>query len=176
MGRQTGLMRKQAKIAAAQHELNRAAFVATHRGRLVVRRVRIERMIVGHPLVIEIEIANKGATTAHLGGIAIFSPLLEDIGALEFPPVRFQIGPISEGMIDIAGGASILRRHETDWTVSAEETEAVERGWRRLHVIGCIRYMDDNAVRSETGFFRYFDPGPARRFRKVNDPDYEYED
>jgi hypothetical protein len=166
--RMHGVMDRQARA-------EQLAFVAMHRATLVVRRFLITQMHIGRPLRIQYEIANEGMTDATLTGLAMFAALLEARGALEFPPVRLPVGPILDNDVFVPGGQSIIREHVTDLMVSADDVEAIERGWRVLHVLGTIRYLDANGIRRETGFFRYFNPGRVRRFRAVRDPDYEYQ-
>jgi hypothetical protein len=56
----------------------------------------------------------------------------------------------------------------------ASDVSSMNDDWR-LYVMGWVRYTDNREVIRYTGFCRQW-RHPERRFRAIDDPDYEYAD
>lgn len=178
--RQAGIMRHQARISAQQTALidkqatvAHQTYIATHRAILRARRFRITLMQAGRPIKVEFETINTGATDADVTGRVVLVPILDAPGAvfgLPTLPLEFVIQTDK-----LKGGETMTHVHVDDSPVCDDAVAAVNAGTRFLHVIGRIAYTDDNGHPRETGFFRCYDV-ELRRFRNVDDPDYEYED
>jgi hypothetical protein len=171
-----------------QLRLARAEFVSTHRPIIRVRRVFLSAFAArfgadnishGDKVEIEIVVSNVGSNTAHITDsryrIYFFkTPTPRDDSIYgEFPRKI-----VDEKMTLEAGesrrlfvtGQAIMEAPPPGQRIIRQ---FISEGWH-MHVIGQITYQDELERKRQTGFLREWQPGGA--FRRLDDPEYEYED
>ncbi|MGO8817765.1 MAG: hypothetical protein ACLQVG_24225 [Terriglobia bacterium] len=161
-------------------------YVATHRPKLVVRELEMLSPKTHPSVTINYIISNAGSSRAEitesvievqhsdsgivrpLGGTERLNLIEKDIieNPLAYPNKSLTIEP----------GAFVRYRHSSEiahqslWFTKTKEGEA-----GRLFFRGRIVYFDGNGTQRQIAFCRYYD-FKAGHFRRLDDPDYEYED
>lgn len=170
---QIALIGRQTDLAEKQHGLAREEFFASHRPRISVTRMSVQQS-PNAPLKINFIFVNNGEAEAKecLWNAGIL--LLEELGAIHgifdySQNVRGKFkGPLAVGM---AANADVVDKINLD----PRDYDDILAKRKFLHVIGAITYDDNNEVTRSMGFLRCYDAG-RRRFRVVDDPEYEYQD
>ena len=155
-----------------QQRLARDEFNATHRPRVQVRRFDTT-IIAGKPITISFAILNIEGTAASDFKWNVVILLLDSIGAIHGLP-KFPKEGTQSSSDTLAGGEALLVPVSGD-TIDMGDVIQIENKTKFLHVVGFVTYLDKAGVSRMTGFFRYYDV-TRRRFRVVDDPDYEYQD
>ena len=167
-------------------KLARNEFISTHRPRLRVKNVVIDRPPKGEPLfktgrVIsgQLDIINIGVNRAlyHDGHCSVFC-------TREGLPMQ---RPFSEEQVNLRPDKTTLWSGESvtvTFRSAATAPEHIENAGSRVihgwdvYVMGWVTYIDDATAVRRTGFCRKFKASHfgEGRFRAVKNPDYEYED
>jgi hypothetical protein len=183
--RQANETKEQLKIAAQSFEatqksvaLAREEFVATHRPKLIVRRIALT---VADESV-NFQICNVGDSEAII--TAISTRLWSPEKAENLPAVPKYTDP-GLGKIAIKSGESKQRNYIIDVSMlpmlNAEIslfstlTEEYSNSQPTLFFLGYIDYVDINDVKRQTAFLRQYD-FKVQRFNALLHPDYEYVD
>lgn len=185
---QRGLMNRQLDAIESQGKQIEREFLATHRPRVILRRITFEPdpprppgQAPGVPKI-KIELVNDGGSDATISNLFIsfkwFNPnyfrlseLIDEMARVDLGDKPFVLVPgepiaVVRGM----GGAADVIFH----TVRAQQGFAV------LYCLGRIEYTDAAKKTRRTGFIRTCDLQP-RRFRRITDDtdlvkDFEYTD
>jgi hypothetical protein len=171
---QNAIVADQTDLQKRQHELDRRQFFATHRPRFVARQFQIFDFQPTQSPMVRFAIFNIGATSGYIREYNTSVVLLDGFGRI-FGLPRYETIPTEVSDIEIkAGGAYYLVT--TDITpIDPADFIAVGDKTKIMHIFGYIRYADDMGTIRRTGFLRGFDV-TLRRFRPVDDPEYEYAD
>lgn len=165
--------RKLWKAGEKQIALAREAMGVTHRPRISVRRMGAV-LNTEEPIKIEFAIVNVGeaAATGYTWNTAIL--YLKAVGAIQEAPT-FDPGTAgsSDATLQTGEGKNIQFTEGSD--LGPKQLRDITYGTEILHLIGYIAYKDKRGTTRRTGFLRYYDR-ESRRFRVVDDPEYEYQD
>jgi hypothetical protein len=173
--------RAQARLTRDAIKLARDEFNATHRPRLIVRRISLKEVHGegGLPSIggIEYVVVNKGVSKAKI--VESNTTILYDAEANRFPA----IAPYSDetsaiGNIQIEGGGSYPFTHNDNERILSQIIPVPGRRQMTgldLLFIGYIVYEDDIGIRRQTAFCRRYNHA-TDRFSIVDDPEYEYAD
>jgi hypothetical protein len=170
------LWRSTSKLWSAsedQIKLARAAFTATHRPRIVVRRMGVE-LVKNAPIIVEFTVVNIGEEKVTSCDWNTVIMLLNVAGGVhgqlhyETDTSDFHDGPLSVG-------EGMKKRIQDKTSLSPSDFTDIEKKKVVLHVVGYVAYTDRAGVTRQTGFFRYYD-ADKQRFRVIDDPEYEYQD
>jgi hypothetical protein len=161
------------KASEDQIKLARDAFNATHRPRIVVRRMGVE-LVKDAPIIVEFTVVNIGEEKVIKCNWNTVIMLLNVAGGVhgqlhyETDTADFHDGPLSVGE-----GKKKWIQDKTN--LEPSDFADIEKKKVVLHVVGYVAYTDRAGVTRQTGFFRYYD-AEKRRFRVIDDPEYEYQD
>jgi hypothetical protein len=161
------------KASEIQIRLARDAFSATHRPRLVVRRMGVE-LVKDTPITVEFTIVNTGEEKVTSCNWNTVIMLLNVAGGVhgqlhyETDTADFHDGPLSVG-------EGMKKRIQDKTSLAPSDLADIEKKKVVLHVVGHVAYSDRAGITRQTGFFRYYD-AEKRRFRVIDDPEYEYQD
>ena len=171
-----GLWRSTSRLwKASEHQIKlaRDAFSASHRPRIVVRRMGVE-LVKDAPIIVEFTIVNIGEEKVTSCSWNTVIMLLNVAGGVhgqlhyETETADFHNGPLSVG----EGKKKWI---EDKTNLAPSDFADIEKKKVVLHVVGYIAYTDRAGITRQTGFFRYYDP-EKHRFRVIDDPEYEYQD
>ena len=171
-----GLWRSTSKLWKAgedQIKLARDAFNATHRPRIVVRRMGVE-LVKNAPIIVEFTVVNTGEEKVIKCNWNTVIMLLNVAGGVhgqlhyETDTADFHDGPLSVG-------EGTKKWIEDKTSLAPSDFADIEKKKVVLHVVGYVAYTDRAGVTRQTGFFRYYD-ADKQRFRVIDDPEYEYQD
>lgn len=185
-GRQLRLLESQTELMEKQKEIARLQYFATHRPRLVVRRVSM-RYVMGIPSAVEhvavefivANIGNSAATIKELSAL-ILTTDTEEPAFDAIPPYAESSSP---GIALESGGSAPIVHREHDATTVADfrfrQGVALTRNnlvfGQPAFFLGYIQYEDSLGNRRRTAFMRRYDFA-TERCTPVGDPDYEYQD
>ena len=161
------------KASEDQIRLARDAFSATHRPRIVVRRMGVE-LTKNAPIIVEFTVVNTGEEKVIKCNWNTVIMLLDVAGGVqgqlhyETDTADFHNGPLGVG-------EGTKKWIEDKTNLAASDFADIEKKKVVLHVVGFIAYTDRAGVTRQTGFFRYYD-AEKQRFRVIDDPEYEYQD
>jgi hypothetical protein len=185
---------------ASERQINlaRDEFISSHRPKIRIKHIwfasqdgqsSIEKLESGKPVVVRIDIVNIGGTTAFL---SLFNFMIRVLTPSQRLPQRPPYNEPNTPKIGVwpfrVNSGITFTQHLSDGTIlSSQDIQDIRSGIKHLFVFGTVEYWDDESRPSrfrQTGFCRRLDfelPLPARpedngRFRKVKDPDYEYQD
>ena len=163
-------------ILYAQFKLGRQEFIATHRPRLRVRLVKIDKLETGKPIVVRYRVVNVGDGEA----ISIAAETtLQVVPRDGIPKETISRTQTFEIAASIKSGQPIEVERAFAEIVLPEWHVKGSWGFNRIRVYGSISYQDGNRVPRQTGFYR-FCTEDVNRFRLPGDKDierdYEYED
>jgi hypothetical protein len=171
-----GLWRSTSKLwkaSESQIGLARDSFNATHRPRIVVRRMGVE-LVKDAPIIVEFTVVNIGEEKVIKCNWNTVIMLLNVAGGVhgqlhyETDTADFHNGPLSVG-------EGTKKWIEDKTSLSPSDFTDIEKKKVVLHVVGYVAYTNRAGVTRQTGFYRYYDP-EKRRFHVINDPEYEYQD
>ena len=155
--------------AAFAHEM----FHAAHRPRLAVRRVGTA-FTPDEPVTIEFAIVNAGGAAAASFAWHAAILCLKRVGAIqEVPAFASNAGSSSDAALQAGEARDVLVKEAQ--SLDPKQLKNIANGAEFLHVIGSIAYKDARGTVRRTGFFRCYDR-ESRRFRAVDDPEFEYQD
>jgi hypothetical protein len=161
------------KAGERQIRLARDEFNATHRPRVSVRRMGTV-FFPNEPIKIEFTIVNTG--DAAITGFSCNTIILylKGIGAIHGIPIFDpDTASTSDASLQIGEGKNILVLEAAN--LDPKQLKDITSGSEILHLIGYVVYRDKVGTTRRTGFFRYYDR-ERRRFRVIDDPEYEYQD
>jgi hypothetical protein len=147
--------------------LAREEFLSTHRPRIRVRRVLVDKDRVSYT------IANVGDTPAHItGGVVRLTFRPREFGPPSLQPVE---GVKISGETLHAGGQLNFSLEDPETIAKFEFARPFphENQSGTLYLYGAIKYTDDVGAIRETGFCRLFE---REQFVRSDNPDLEYED
>jgi hypothetical protein len=183
--KQMAISGQQTDILERQKEILRQEFIATHRPRLRMRLLRIEKPELGKPIVVQYEVVNVGETNAQI----VDNTVTIRIDGFETPkypgdppkPAQFNFTRQIFFANDLRQGEALLARGEITNFDAAWGFNGIGEWWvNRLFVIGMIRYMDNNGVLRRTRFYRVATRDLNRfvypEFEAATAADHEYED
>jgi hypothetical protein len=164
----------QTRQVAKTIALSREEFISTHRPRLKIREIDWDNSLGTPPIKISYAVVNVGETPAH-----IFERRNRIYFSQTDEPLHGRVGWTTDQMFHeentIPGGKRGYFQYETTGKIHDEWPSRVINGKLGLKVVGEIGYRDNNGVERWVGFLRSYD-WKFRRFRIVDDPDYEYAD
>lgn len=160
--------KESARAANEAVELGNKQFIAAHRPKLIVRRVQV---IVANVYMIRYEMHNVGDTPAILveNSELIWLPSHDNKSS---PP---EYPPGSPQGTEIASGSFTVALCTPPPEVQDEFIFRYEARERDCFFMGKITYRDKAGTIRNTAFLRQYDPA-TRRFLRVEDADYEYQD
>ena len=161
------------KAGEKQIALAREAMGATHRPRISVRRMAAV-LAPEEPIKIEFAIVNVGeaAATGYTWNTTIL--YLKAVGAIQEAPA-FDPGTAGSSDATLHTGEGKNIQFTDGGDLGPKQLRDITYGTEILHVIGYITYRDKRGATRRTGFLRHYDR-ESRRFRVVDDPEYEYQD
>jgi hypothetical protein len=189
IGWQSYETRKAAQASAESAEITQKQFVASNRPRIVIREVRLIGVPTTHPKVsVSFNIANAGSTPAQITE-SVIEVQKATFGTITPLPERWgfnEIGNNVHALFPLEPGSFVESKYHSEVTRQSFINEAMKahvfndaqleaRRVDQLIFIGRIRYKDANGVKRQMGFCRYYD-FKVGRFRRLDDPDYDYED
>jgi hypothetical protein len=158
-----------------QIDLGREEFTATNRPKLVVRELLIlGAPTSGRPIKIRYVIANVGASRAKIVESHIETQRITDDILRPLQPIEGDNTAVGDALLE--PGQLIFRECQStlSWQDFINEIYGTD-GSIKLYFRGFVVYTDWNGLKRRTAFCRQYDFG-ARRFRIIDDPDYEYAD
>lgn len=168
-----------ATATAEAVQMNRAEFIATHRPRIVLRNVDLPDIERGGYPGGTIWATNVGDTVAHVIKFEAqwftgeHLPMRNPFARTE--PTQTLIKEIAPGVSQPFDLPEIADREDQASATHAAIHQEPERAAPTLYLIGVVKYRDDNGQLRRTGFCRRYDR-KTRRFRVVDDLDYEHVD
>ncbi len=171
---QNTIIAAQTDIQAKQHELDRLQFFATHRPRFVARQFQVVDFQPTQTPIIRFAVFNIGATSGYIREYNTAVILLDEFGKI-FGLPRFETNPTLVKDAEVTGGGAYYIMATENTPLDPADFIAVGDKRKIMHVFGYIRYADDTGTVRRIGFLRGFDV-TLRRFRPVDDPEYEYAD
>jgi len=165
-----------------QLRLAREEFLSTHRPKIRIKHLLIRNDIwQGEPIIVDLWVINAGTADATLNTFGIRCHVVKNDRALPIKPYieSFPLGgrPAPIGLNLEFPNIDIGRR------LTPEENVEIQQGRSRLYCVGFVSYLDRADRRRITGFCRVltFPPNTTARidntrFRRFDDPDYDYED
>ncbi len=174
-------LRTQESIRLARDE-----FLSTHRPKVRIKHLWLtEDIWNGQPITVNLGIVNNGTAEATLNIIGIrfvivrvgrpipFDPVIPNIPNLNVAGQKLPVG-VWWSYTNIKNGTQ----------VTVAESADIQSGNSELYCIGFVSYYDGAKNMRITGFCRVLTLPPIQvsrtiencRFRKFDDPDYEYED
>ena len=156
------------QIALARDEFN-----ATHRPRVSIRRMSAN-VAASDKAGIEFTIINTGEISI---ANCIWNAnilLLSEIGAIHWVPIYLK-KTSSSYKKPLKVGEGTVRRVLDVPAFDPADILSITRKKKFLHVVGFVAYTDAAGTTRRMGFFRYYD-SDRQRFRKIDDPEYEYQD
>jgi hypothetical protein len=171
--KQIALVGGQLDLAVKQHGLAREEYFASHLPRITVTRMTAE-LIPNWPVKIDITYVNNGEAIAKRCNWNAGILILNTPGAIHG---TFNYETNKQGWIEsqMAIGTGTQVTITNDIPLSPLDHEDIQARRKFLHVIGTINCEDNLGVSRSMGFFRWFDPD-RRRFRAIDDSEYEYQD
>jgi hypothetical protein len=149
-------------------DLARAEFISTHRPRLRIRSVARSTTNPADFIGISFAVVNVGDSDANLLGSQVMvdffpeKPPIDSGGTDVVQPRKFLPG---------ASDSYVATSHHRKWLILQSEYNAS----RYLFVYGQIVYRNDLGTTYTTSFCRIWNLA-SNRFKRTDDPDYEYED
>jgi hypothetical protein len=176
-----------ADAAKASADLANKEFIASHRPRLRVHSISVEKYgpeqkvgiggaqtalrIPPRPLDGSLYVTNVGDSAATIvDSYCSFYSLPK--GLPMEPPYSGLLGNEFLAEIRLAAGGTTIGKF-TNLFDGTEQSSDMLSG--ALYVLGWVIYRDDNGTPRRTAFCRWYDP-QRRRFAIIEDPDYERED
>ena len=161
------------KAGERQIRLARDEFNATHRPLVSIRRMGTV-FFPNEPIKIEFTIVNAG--DAAITGFSCNTIILylKGIGAIHGVPIFDpNTASTSDASLQIGEGKNIQVLEAAN--LDPKQLKDITSGSEILHLIGYVVYRDKVGTTRRAGFFRYYDR-ERRRFRVIDDPEYEYQD
>ncbi len=173
---------KAQQITAEQIKIANAEYVASHRPKIRICLLRIDKLVVGEPFAVQYEVVNIGDTKAKIVTNEITLRIDRVLDGGRKPRLftcQFHFADY------LAPGEALLARKVTPvifekawWPYTANLTESWAEGV--VIVSGTISYFDDNGTLRRTGFYRICTKD-VNRFRTLDADsparaDHEYED
>ena len=159
--------RNAALAGERQLEIIKTEFISTHRPRLRIRSIDRTTSSPTDYIGVKFAVVNVGDTEVHLLGswvVVDFFP--------EKPPIDFNGLDVVEPRRFLPGASdSYAVTSNRKWLILQSEYNAA----RHLFVHGQIVYRNDLGTTYTTSFCRIWNVA-ANRFKRTDDPDYEYED
>lgn len=176
--RQLSIAGRQLRLLTEQEKLQRLQFLATHRPKVLVRRIEFVRA-EGGPEMVRYTVQNIGSNRCEIikTSATIWRPKERELW-----PSSNDYGRVREDPIELNGGESKASTNSPSRELLAEL--AFDFGYvkangsgdgGRTFFIGFLKYKDDAGVVRETGFLRRF-IWETSSFVVVQHPDYEYQD
>lgn len=174
---------RSAQAAQKATEIATREFVSTHRPRLRIRLLKIEKLVVGEPIVIQYEVVNIGDTKATI----ITNEVTLSIGYAAGDGRESLDHTCQFHFADhiLRGEAVVARKtmpliFNRRWIKNDKDYIPPNWGDDRVRIIGVITYIDDNETIRRTGFYRICTQD-INRFRlpdfdAATLADHEYED
>ena len=157
----------QARLIRKSIDLARAEFISSHRPRLRVRSIDRSTSNPVDYIGVQFAVVNVGDTEAHLLGSRVVVDFFP-----EKPPIDFTGTDAVEPRRFLPGASdSYAVTSSRKWLILQSEYNAA----RHLFVHGQIVYRNDLGTTYTTSFCRIWNVA-ANRFKRTDDPDYEYED
>jgi len=167
-----------------QTDLLQKEFVVTHRPKLIIRIVWLEKgTVVGvlgqadKPWTVHYIIANTGGSRARVSGMSV-NIIVFDHG---LPPryLFYRENPGSDDFFIEAGEqkpfSMALPDQMVAWLKTFNQSRHIFRDANFIYFTGCIPFYDNNGLMRFTGFCRHYEV-EIGRFSVFADPDYEYSD
>jgi len=169
-------------VATAQNKIATQEYVASHRPKLRIRLLKMDKLAVGQNIAIQYEVVNIGDTNAHI----VTNEITLRVDGVEKDRKNLLYTCQFHFADNIAKGEALLARKVTPivfakgWT--RYDNDYVPDDWaeQRVRISGTIKYLDDNGTTRRTGFYRIC-TDDVNRFRMLDAdsparPDLEYED
>jgi hypothetical protein len=171
--RSIALAAQQTDLIRLQHGLAREEYFASHRPRISVTRMSVD-LSTNSPLKYTFVFVNNGEAVAKRCHWNAGVLLLSEPGAIHGNySYAFNQRGVFSGPLAI--GAGSIAQVTENKPLDSKDLDDIEYNRKWLHVVGTVVYEDNLGVMRTMGFFRYYDP-VRRRFRVVDDPEYEYQD
>jgi hypothetical protein len=157
----------QARLIRKSIDLARAEFISSHRPRLRIRSVDRSTSNPTDYIGVRFAVVNVGDTEANLLGSRVMIDFFP-----EKPPIDFDGTDVVEPRRYLPGASdSYVATSRRKWLILQSEYNAA----RYLFVRGQLVYRNDLGTTYTTSFCRIWNVA-ANRFKRTDDPDYEYED
>jgi hypothetical protein len=157
----------QARLIRKSINLARSEFISSHRPRLRIRSVDRSTSNPTDYIAVRFAVVNVGDTEAHLLGSRVVIDFFP-----EKPPIDFDGMNVVEPRKFLPGASdSYVATSRRKWLSLQSEYNAT----RYLFIHGQIVYRNDLGTTYTTSFCRIWNVA-ANRFKRTDDPDYEYED
>lgn len=184
--------REAAYAARTQADIARTALISTHRPKIVVRELMLLPPAPGRETAkVRYVIANTGASAAKFVASRVLLQITQD-GVLY--PLNQIPGENQLGAVELEGGTHTLCEIDSDINypqlsnelqrqnrleiTQKRDTPPLRQGKvaeTNLFFRGYVVYVDDNGILRSSAFLRgYIEK--LRRFKVIEDPDYEYQD
>jgi len=157
---------RQARLTRESIDLARAEFISSHRPRLRIRSVDRSTSNPTDYIGVKFAVVNVGDTEAHLLGSRVVVDFFP-----EKPPIDFNGIDVVQPRRFLPGASdSYVVTSSRKWLILQSEYNAD----RYLFVHGQIVYRNDLGTTYTTSFCRIWNVA-VNRFKRTDDPDYEYE-
>lgn len=174
-----------AEAAKKSADLAREEFIASHRPRLIVRRVQVRFTPAINEHGINLVIANIGDSiatnlTGNINITVIPASQQSDFEKESMPKYGNQeinIGklinrpPRNNPNLDARQRTFVFFGSDA---INADSMVKIGRGESILYFYGYITYNDVNGISRDCGFFRTYNPSSEKFYAKDDDPDYEW--
>jgi hypothetical protein len=161
----------------------RASINLAHRPKIRVKHLVLARDIwQGQPIVVNLTFVNVGTGQARINQIGLRYEVVRKGRSLPPDPA---IEPVMFGTGELlpSGPNWKIENIDIERIVIASENTAIQQRAAELYCLGYVSYQDANGAMRITGFCRVLEfplnttaRADNSRFRKFDDPDYEYED
>lgn len=160
-------------------------FNATHRPRIRVKHLWLTEDIWGkEQITVSLGIVNNGTAVATLNTMGIRFAIVRTGRAIPFEPDIPNIPGVNVAGVKMPVGVWWTYPNiKNGVQLTDAENTAIQNGDSKLYCIGYVSYYDGARNMRITGFCRVLESPPKylfgkdnSRFRRFDDPDYEYED
>ena len=162
-----------AEAVIKSFNLSREDHIATHRPKIVVRRLAARTVPPRNLLEVEFVAVNTGPGRARVVETAARLWLPENwpmaVPAIENSHVQ------TRTEIEASSGEEIRFTHPITEQQLVEEYHFRTTAGNAIIIFGYVLYIDNLDRRHRTGFFRQYNPTTSR-FHPLDDPEYEYQD
>jgi hypothetical protein len=158
-------------------KLTREELIATHRPKVVMRRLFLEPSEAAKPVCIRYDLANIGGTAAYIVFFEWKLTVLSHSKIVDFVEHHEETNNLKDALRIRAGEAigSFIRGKAS---LTQDDIDEIEKSTDTagIHIVGVLAYRDQLGTKRRTAFWRRYEPSKNGRFAAADDQDLEYAD
>jgi hypothetical protein len=172
-----------AEAANATATTARAEFQSTHRPKIRIKHLLLASDVWGdEKIIVNLTCVNTGTAEAVMHEVGLRYEVVRTDRLIPIDPKIRALRRYQGGRLE-CGRNWTVENIDANFSLSNEQNTQIQNGQSKLYCVGYVSYVDSADRMRITGFCRVltFPPDAVAhvgntRFRKFDDPDYEYED